>query len=56
MHIHSCSCVEEFDISQAALPTLLFLTVCAGTGQASSQTEGAAQTESRAEAQGNTLM
>ena len=27
MHIYSCSCVEEFGISQVALSTLLFLTV-----------------------------
>ena len=56
VHTYSCSCVGEFGISQAALSTLLFLTVCAGTGQGSSQTRGAAQTGSQAEAQGNTLM
>ena len=54
MHIYSCSFVEEFGTSQVALSTLLFLTVCAGTGQGSSQTGGAAQTRSQPEAQGNT--
>ena len=56
LHIHCCinCCTEGFCISQAALSTLLFLTVCTRTVQGSSQTGGPAQTGSQAGAQGNT--